>query len=109
MARVRGGEGALEGPLATRNTDARAPTRCSSGIVCEGPPHAPAADYQTGGEGSVGIGSSRSRRGVLLVREKGRQRAVLNLVWDRRGEGGRAVVCVRLARHYSREKANELQ
>ena len=44
----------------------------------------------------------------LLVREKGKEKAVLNLVWDRRGEGGRAVVCVWLVRHYSREKANEL-
>ena len=45
---------------------------------------------------------------VALVREKGRERAVTNLVRDTRGEGGRLVVRVWLVRHYSRGKANEL-
>ena len=45
---------------------------------------------------------------LLLVRAKGRERAVLNFVWERRGEGGRAVVYVWLSQRYSREKAGEV-
>ena len=46
--------------------------------------------------------------GLLLVGQKGRERAVLTPVWERRGEGGREVVCVWLVQPYSRERASEL-
>ena len=42
---------------------------------------------------------------MFFVREKGRENAVLNLVQERKGYRCRAVFCLWLVQHYSRERA----
>ena len=63
VRRARGGVSGILDALATRKTDACAPTCCRFRIVCEGQLHVSVAGYQKDGEGSAGIRHNYIRRG----------------------------------------------